>query len=314
MLRQKAPEQTLASVNAAQLLAISQQGNEGLSHAALLEQATAQAAMQQVAGEQNLEVPKVNFYPSQDANPAKARKKDIKQAYKLLTPLKRSIFNPWRWMGRKYKFNRQAHLCVIDGCDCSTLIQHDNLYARITDEESGRSLWEMYWQNPITGESEAFIAREKVTNGRKMKGTYCPEHLHLYHLLCKWEAEQERAMQDSPRTLRDRVKKGVSIVTVPVSSIIAKDPQPSMLQKYEPFFAELERDSKKMKGINILYYQNPVTKENDITTIVFDLRIFRAEMEAMNQPTAAFQALMAQQIEQVVNENPQLVQAPPVGE
>ena len=25
-----------------------------------------------------------------------------------------------------------------------------------------------------------------------MRGTYCPEHLHLYHLLCKWEAEEEK--------------------------------------------------------------------------------------------------------------------------
>ena len=314
MLRSKAPEQTLATVNAAQLLAMSQQGNENLSHAALLEQATAQAAMQQVAGEQNLEVPKVNFYPSQDPNPVKARKKDIKQAYKLLTPLKRSIFNPWRWIGRKYKHNKQAHLCVIDGCDVKELIQHDNLYSRISDEDTGKTLWDMYWQNPVTGEAEAFIAREGVTSGRKMRATYCPEHLHLYHLLCKWEAEQDKANQDSPRTLRDRVKKGVSIVTVPVSTIMTKDPQPTMLQKYEPFFAELEKDSKKMKGISIQYYENPITKENDITTVSFDLRIFRAEMEAMKQPTPAFQALMAQQIEQIVNENPQLVNTPPVGE
>ena len=51
----------------------------------------------------------------------------------------------------------------------------------------------MYWQNPITGEPEAFVARENVTSGRKLRGTYCPEHLHLYHLLVKWEKEQEKA-------------------------------------------------------------------------------------------------------------------------
>ena len=25
-----------------------------------------------------------------------------------------------------------------------------------------------------------------------MRGTYCPEHMHLYHLLCKWEAEEDK--------------------------------------------------------------------------------------------------------------------------
>ena len=96
----------------------------------------------------------------------------------------------------------------------------------------------MYWRNPVTGEAEAFIAKDKVTNGRKMRGTYCPEHLHLYHLLCKWEAEDEKVREANPRRLRDHVKRGVSVVTVPVASIAKKDPTPPMLEKYEPFFAE----------------------------------------------------------------------------
>lgn len=63
-------------------------------------------------------------------------------------------------------------------------------------------------------------------NGRKMKGTYCPEHLHLYHLLNKWEAEEDKLREANPRRLRDRVKKGVSMVTVPVATIKKKTRNP----------------------------------------------------------------------------------------
>ncbi len=290
------PQQRLGDANNAHLYTLAQQGNAGLSHAALMEQATAQQQMQEVAGEKNLQVPKVNFYPSRHPDPHKARRKDIKQAYKLLMPSKRSIFNPVRWLfGRKHRYDKQTHVCVVDGCDCATLIQHDNLYAKICDEDTGRSLWEMYWQNPVTGEAEAFIAKDKVTSGRKMRGTYCPEHLHLYHLLCKWEAEEEKVRENNPRRLRDHVKRGVSVVTVPVASIAKKDPTPPMLQKYEPFFEQLMHDSKKTKGINIIHHQNPVSKQNDVTMVVFDLRIFEHELAMMNQPTQSFQNMMSNQ-------------------
>ena len=53
------------------------------------------------------------------------------------------------------------------GCDCAILIQYDNLYAKITDEDSGRkkSLGNVLGETLLTGEAEAFIAKDKVTNG-----------------------------------------------------------------------------------------------------------------------------------------------------
>ena len=279
-----APQQSLGVVNEAHLMALAAQGNPQLNRAALMEQAVAQQQMQEIAQQKNLEVPKVNFYPSTHADPRKARRKDIRQAYKLLRPAKRSIISPARLLGSKYLYNKQTHVCVVDGCNCSELIQHDNLYARICDEDTGRSLWEMYWQNPVTGEPSAFLAMDRVTSGRRMRGTYCPEHLHLYHLLCKWEAEQ------------DKVKRGVSIVTVPVSTMKRDEiPVPEMLAKYEPFFELLERDSRVTKGININHYTNPMTGLNDITTVTFDLRIFQDELAKMQQPTPAFQQIINQQ-------------------
>lgn len=260
-------------------MALSQQGSNSLNHEQLLEMQSAQQGMQSMAEKQNIEVPKVNFYPSRHPDPRKARKQDIRQARRLLKPTKRALFNPLRWVwGLKYRYNRNAAQCVIEGCNCEELIRYDNLYAKICDEETGRSLWDTYWHNPVTGEAEAFIARESITDGRKMKGTYCPEHLHLYHLLCKWESEAEKDRHKTKGGMREMVKKGVSTVAVPISIIKKKDNTPEFLNKYEPFFIELERDSQTQPGINILHYKNPVTQLNDVTMIVFDLRLFQQEI------------------------------------
>jgi len=287
----------LGQVNEATIMALSQQGNPGFTHAALLEQAAAQQQMQRMAMEKNIEVPKVNFYPSRHPDPRKARRQDIKQAYRLLRPTKRSILDPRRWAWSNYRYNKDTAVCVVDGCNVMELIQHDNLYARITDEETGKSLWELYWQNPITGEPEAFIAREGVTSGRKMRGTYCPEHLHLYHLLCKWEAEEEKEAELRPNRFRDKVRKGVSIVSVPVAAIAPTSTAPPhpLITKYEPFFADISADARKSKGISMQHYTNPVTGDNDITTITFDMRMFQQELLEMAQPTQAFQDVLNQQ-------------------
>ena len=262
--------------------------------------------MQEMAQNENIEVPKVNFYPSRHPDPRKARKQDIKQAYRLLRPTKRKWYSPLRWLGGKYRYAKDTGTCVVDGCDCAELIKIENLYAKICDEDTGKSLWEMYWQNPITGEPEAFVARENVTSGRKLRGTYCPEHLHLYHLLVKWEKEQEKMDEANPRRLRDRVKQGVSMVTVPVASVVKKDPTPPMLEKYEPFFAQLQKDANKTDGITLIHHTNQLTGLNDVTMVIFDLRIFQHELEMANTPTAAFQAL--------IDANTQLQQPPPGSE
>jgi hypothetical protein len=300
------PNQNLAQVNDATLMALSQQGNPGFTHAMLMEQAAAQQQMQRMATEKNLEVPKVNFYPSRHANPVKARKSDIKQAYKLLKPTKRSILDPRRWGWSNYRYTKDTSMCCVDGCNVMELIQHDNLYARISDEDSGKTLWELYWKNPVTGEPEAFVAREGVTSGRKLRATYCPEHLHLYHLLCKWEEEEEREAELRPSRFRDKIKRGVSIVTVPVAAVTGAPTGPihPLITKYEPFFAEVSADARKTNGITMLHYSNPVTGENDITTITFDMRMFQQELIEMSRPTQAFQ--------DVLNQQAQVMQPPPL--
>jgi hypothetical protein len=311
------PQQDLGQMNEAALMALAQQGNPQFTHAALLEQQAAQQQMQRVAMEKNIEVPKVNFYPSRHADPRKARKSDIKQAYKLLRPTKRSVLDPRRWLRfSPYRYAKDTGTCCIDGCNVKELIQYDNLYARICDEDTGKSLWELYWQNPITGEAEAFVAREGVTSGRSIRGTYCPEHLHLYHLLRKWEEQEEAEAEMKPSRFRDKMKKGVSLVSVPVATLAGAEtgPQHPMVDKYEPFFAEIMADSRKSKGITVQFYANPETEENDLTVITFDNRMFQKELLDMKTPTQAFQEILAQQMQQMqqtappplVNQQPQV--------
>ena len=239
--------------------------------------AQAQGVMQAAIEEQpHIEIPRVNFFPSRHANPRKARKRDIKQAYRLLRPTKRSWYAPLRWwFGGKYRYNRNTSQCCVDGCDVDYLLKvMGNVYDEIRDDETGKSLWEMYFVDAVSGESRAFLARENVTGGRTMRATYCPEHLHLYHLLAKWEQEQEQEQEGSKSTLRDRVKKGVSIVAVPITAVAAKDNTPPTLQKYEPFFRMLRADK-----IPIVHMKSAKTGTNDLTIILFDNNQF-AENES----------------------------------
>lgn len=249
------------------LLRLAAQTNMPLAQ--IQQQAMAQAAMQEQAG--MIEVPQVNFYPSRHPNPVKARRKDIKQAYKLLKPTKRSIFSPRRWFfGGKYRYNTNTMRCVIDGADVENLIRlAGNIYDQIIDEDTGKSLWELYFHNPVTGEPEAFVAREGVTSGRKLRGTYCPEHLHLYHMLTKWEKEEEAEQEAKGGTLKAKLKKGVSVVAVPIKTIKKRDNTPLTLAKYQPFFEMLKQDN-----IPVTHLTNAATGSNDLVMVVFDMRQF----------------------------------------
>jgi len=264
-----------------------------MSLAQMQQQATAQAAMSNASS--HIEVPQVNFYPSRHSNPTKARRQDIKQAFRLLRPIKRGILSPRRWWGGKHRYNTNTMRCVVDGCDVEHLLRlAGNIYEQVIDEESGHSLWDLYWKNGVTGEIEAFIARENVTSGRKMKGTYCPEHLHLYHLLTKWLKEDEKEEEGTNGTLKAKLKRGVSTVVVPISSIKKKDNTPPILAKYEPFFQMLKNDN-----IPVTHFANSATGTNDLVLIVFDMRQFQTG----NNSRLLFDALAMHQLQQQQQQN-----------
>jgi hypothetical protein len=85
---------------------------------------------------------------------------------------------------------------------------------------------------------------------------------------------------------------------------------PDLVQKYENFFKEIEKDSNRTKGINVWHVPNPETGLNDITMIQFDMRMFQKE-EVQQQIAAqqAFQTVLNQQA-QVLNPST-TVQPPP---
>jgi len=262
-------QQPLASQTSQEMRRVA--ANSQVPLAQLQSLAQAQTYMQDAALQRSIEIPKVNFYPSNHPNPKKARRQDIRQAYKLLTPTKRSILDPRRyWFGGKYQFVGDATRCCIEGCDVDELIQAaGNVYEMIKDEDTGKSLWELYFKDPITGQPVAFQAREGVTSGRKLRATYCPEHLHLYHLLLKWERAEQEEEGASTSSLKTRLNKGVSMVTVPVTGLVSRDNTPPQLAHYEPFFDMLRKDN-----IPVVRLKNAMG-ENEQTIVVFDMRQFQ---------------------------------------
>ena len=237
------PGQPLNSQTSQEMLHVA--ANSQVPLAQLQQIAQAQNMMQDAAMQRHIEIPKVNFYPSNHGNPKKARRADIRQAYKLLAPTRRSVLSPRRyWFGGKYAFVGDATRCCVDGCDIDELLRAaGNVYEMIVDEESGTNLYEEYFKDPITGAPQAFQAREYVTSGRILRATYCPEHLHLYHLLTKWERAEQQEEGGSTSSLKSKLNKGVSMVTVPVAGVAMKDNTPALLSSYEPFFNMMKQDN-----------------------------------------------------------------------
>jgi len=235
--------QPLAAQTSQQMLNVA--ANSQVPLAQLQQIAQAQTMMQDASLQRHIEIPKVNFYPSNHGNPKKARRADIRQAYNLLAPTKRSILSPRRyWFGGKYAFVGDATRCCVDGCDIDELLRAaGNVYEMIVDEESGKNLYEEYFKDPITGSPQAFQARERVTGGRILRATYCPEHLHLYHLLTKWERAEQEEEGGSTSSLKTKLNKGVSMVTVPVAGFAMRDNTPALLSTYEPFFNMMKQDN-----------------------------------------------------------------------
>jgi len=261
--------QPLAAQTSQQMLNVAANSQVPLSQ--LQQMAQAQNMMQDAAMQRHIEIPKVNFYPSNHANPKKARKADIRQAYKLLAPTKRSILSPRRyWFGGKYAFVGDATKCCVDGCDIDELLRAaGNVYEMIKDEETGESLFDLYFKDPVTGAPQAFQARENVTNGRLLRATYCPEHLHLYHLLTKWERAELEEESGSTSSLKSKLNKGVSMVTVPVAGLAMRDNTPPALAPYEPFFNMVKQDN-----IPVVRLKNAAGQDEQVI-VIFDMKQFQ---------------------------------------
>lgn len=189
----------------------------------------------------------VDFPLSTHPNPKKQRKQNIKRAIKALKPMKRPFFF--------FGYRRQkGHQCVCDATNCTGADYGD--------------LFDQYHRDPYTLQVRPFRPWTKVIpgKGRQMEGTYCPQHLMLFHNLMEW-IEQEEAEAD-PGFFSRMAKKGIAFI--PVKRADKKEEHP-LIVKWTPVFLEAQRD-----GIPIMHYRNPLTGENDISMLVFDNRVLQA--------------------------------------
>ena len=187
----------------------------------------------------------VDFKLSEHPNPDKARRKNIKNAIKALKPMKRKFFFGYR----RFK----PHECVVDGTNCANSDYGD--------------LFDQYFRDPHTLQVTPFKPWTGVLpgKGRQLNGTYCPQHMMLYHKLMEW-LEVEEAKAD-PNFFERMAKKGVAFI--PVKRGPPKEEHP-LIVKWTPAFIEAQKD-----GLPIVHYTNPITGENDITMIVFDNRVLQ---------------------------------------
>lgn len=190
-------------------------------------------------------VTQVDFKLSDHHNPRKARKKNIKMAIKALKPSRTKFF------GIRYKHHK-ADECVVDGISCMNCDYGD--------------LFDQYFRDPVTLEVTPFSPWSGVIpgKGRKLEGTYCPQHLMLYHKLMEWLEQEE---EEDPGFFSRMAKKGVAFVPIVRQPKIEEHP---LIVKWTPVFREAMKD-----GIQIVHYTNPVTNENDITMLVFDNRVLQ---------------------------------------
>lgn len=196
----------------------------------------------------------VDFSLSENPNPKKQRRENIKNAIKALKPTKRSFFSPKRyWFGGKFAYVKPFQ-CAVDGMNCTNCDYGD--------------LFDQYFRDPYTMQVKAFKAWSGVlpNRGRHLDSTLCPQHMTLYHNLMGW-LEQEES-EANPNIFARLAKRGVAFV--PIKRNKDDTEEHPLIVKWTPVFIEAQKD-----GIQIQHYTNPVTGENDITILIFDNRMLQ---------------------------------------
>jgi hypothetical protein len=217
--------------------------------------------------------PQVKFDFDQDPDPTKRRRKNIRNARKLLKPTK-----PW-YFPFTSKFNEQGQCCVTGirlaalGPDAynKPLLDPDTL--KPTDD--GRTLSNHFFVDQITGQLTGFTALSGVDSGIPLRSSYCPELLQLYWLYTQWRQEQQLDNQSQMSVWLWKKKR---IKMVPIKERVkTNEGKPELVAALEPFF-QLCLDNRG-KGIEITEYKNPLTGEVDLTSINLDLRVMRYTAE-----------------------------------
>ena len=300
----------LAGLTDEQLQQLSQQS--GISFPMLKQQQMAEMASSagQLPGddENTQMVPTVEIkLHSNPKNPAKARRKNIKMLRKILRP-------PRYWFGlfSIYRYNGSTE-CACCGVDCNRFMEGgDSAYAHIIDEDTRKSLADIYWYDEDTGKYKKPHARTHGDIGDELNSTLCPAHLHIYHTLRKLVQEDELAGEGISRP----VSQGTKFMRVPGLPSMHKNRNRSTtdsLIKYEPFFKMIQQDVQYQKGITLTQHPNPLSGVADLVTVTFDLRALQLQdlqrqnstigVPAVNNAVNA--AVPQQQQTNVASPNPQ---------
>lgn len=232
-----------------------------------------------VEGEKEMLIPTVEIQLKQNPkNPRKARKKNIKMLRKALRPPNYNL-----GLFKIYRYNA-AYECACCGVDVRRFLEGDNAYAHIVDERTGLSLADTYWFDEDTGQARKPHARTHGDHGDEMNSTLCPAHLHIYHTLVSLKQEEELETDGFSK----KVSKGTRFQKIPGVGGLMKGMQRKTnrstmesLQKYEPFFAMIQKDAAHSKGITMVQHPNPISGVADIVMVTFDLRALQLENQSM---------------------------------
>ena len=212
----------------------------------------------------------VRFQFDDDPDPYKRRKKNMKNALRVLKP-KRSRWPPW---GPKHNNPGQ---CCVTGIDLRPLGYEG--YDRVLLDpqtlqpvEDGRTLITEFFQDSMTGKPTQFNALTNVVTGIPLRSSYAPGLLQIYWLYTQWSYEAEMEKQGTSSSfLRSR---GIEIK--PLRRKSGKQQyRPPLVDELEPFYLKCKQNEG--RGVNIIETPNPESGEVDFVTIQLDLRKMRIE-------------------------------------
>lgn len=215
-------------------------------------------------------MPNVRFQFDDDPDPYKRRKKNMKNALRVLKP-KRSLMPPWG-----PKFNNPGQCCVT-GIDLKPL-GYDGYNRVLLDPhtlqpvDDGRTLIAEFFQDHMTGNPTQFTAMAGVTAGMPLRSSYCPGLLQIYWLYTQWSYEADMEKQGTNSSfLRSR---GIEIKPLRRKSQ-ANQFRPPLVDELEPFYLKCKQNEG--RGVDIIETPNPETGEVDFVTIQLDLRKMRID-------------------------------------
>ena len=169
-------------------------------------------------------IAQVDFAFSTHSDEKKRRRQNIGRAVKALRPTKRSLLSPRRWwFGGKWA-HRLPSQCCIDGVDCLSS-DYGDLRTHYMREKDGRMKKFQPWSGVLEGK------------GTPVPGTYCPQHLMLFHKLSEWLIEEDA--EADPRLLTRMMKRGITYIPVVKKK---KRPEAPLVQKWEPVMLEARND------------------------------------------------------------------------